>query len=64
MLKDEIETDSYFSNYFLAGIRQLQCILLKVALLLGVEVHEGVTFEELLEPPEDQSQCKLIKIPL
>lgn len=38
------------------GIRQLQLILLKVALLLGVEVHENVGFESLLEPPEDQSQ--------
>ena len=44
-------------NYFL-GIRQLQCILLKVALLLGVEVFEGVSFENLIEPPEDQSGSK------
>ena len=54
-----------FYGKFCAGaidhisIRQLQCILLKVALLLGVEVFEGVTFEELLEPPEDQSQSKI-----
>ncbi|XP_039763098.1 F-actin-monooxygenase Mical isoform X5 [Pararge aegeria] len=45
-----------FFGKFCAGsidhisIRQLQCILLKVSLLLGVEVHEGVSFEELLEP--------------
>ncbi|XP_026319223.1 F-actin-monooxygenase Mical isoform X3 [Hyposmocoma kahamanoa] len=45
-----------FFGKFCAGaidhisIRQLQCILLKVALLLGVEFHEGVSFEELLEP--------------
>ncbi|XP_073956649.1 molecule interacting with CasL isoform X3 [Choristoneura fumiferana] len=45
-----------FFGKFCAGsidhisIRQLQCILLKVALLLGVEVHEGVSFEGLLEP--------------
>uniref|UniRef100_A0A8C1L190 Molecule interacting with CasL protein 1 n=1 Tax=Cyprinus carpio TaxID=7962 RepID=A0A8C1L190_CYPCA len=32
------------------SIRQLQLILLKVALILGVEVHTGVTFEGLLEP--------------
>lgn len=32
------------------GIRQLQLILLKLALILGVEVHTEVTFEDLLEP--------------
>ncbi|TRY95668.1 hypothetical protein DNTS_026199 [Danionella cerebrum] len=32
------------------SIRQLQLILLKVALILGVEVHTGVTYEGLLEP--------------
>lgn len=36
------------------GIRQLQLILLKVALLLGVEVHVNVEFKNLLEPPENQ----------
>ncbi|XP_071113643.1 LOW QUALITY PROTEIN: F-actin-monooxygenase MICAL3-like [Haliotis cracherodii] len=50
-----------FFGKFCAGsiehisIRQLQCILMKVALLLGVEVHVNVAFEELIEPPEDQS---------
>ncbi|KAH1004286.1 hypothetical protein HUJ04_004065 [Dendroctonus ponderosae] len=45
-----------FFGKFCAGaidhisIRQLQCILLKVALLLGVEVHTEVSFEHLLEP--------------
>ncbi|GAB6029662.1 hypothetical protein CHUAL_014161 [Chamberlinius hualienensis] len=54
-----------FYGKFCAGsidhisIRQLQCILLKVALLLGVEVHEGVTFDDLVEPPVDQSQEKI-----
>lgn len=33
-----------------AGIRQLQLVLLKVALLLGVEVHVNVEFKALLEP--------------
>ncbi|XP_057593670.1 F-actin-monooxygenase MICAL1 isoform X8 [Hippopotamus amphibius kiboko] len=33
-----------------AGIRQLQLLLLKVALLLGVEIHWGVTFTGL-QPP-------------
>ncbi|CAG9824833.1 unnamed protein product [Phaedon cochleariae] len=45
-----------FFGKFCAGaidhisIRQLQCILLKVALLLGVEVHTEVGFEKLIEP--------------
>lgn len=33
------------------SIRQLQLLLLKVALLLGVEVHWGVTFTGLQPPP-------------
>lgn len=47
-----------FYGKFCAGsidhisIRQLQCILLKVALLLGVEVHEGVSFENTIEPSD------------
>ncbi|KAK2182205.1 hypothetical protein NP493_363g01001 [Ridgeia piscesae] len=32
------------------SIRTLQCILLKAALLVGVEIHPGVTFESILEP--------------
>ncbi|XP_010766137.1 protein-methionine sulfoxide oxidase mical1-like [Notothenia coriiceps] len=32
------------------SIRQLQLILLKVSLLLGVEVHTGVEFQGLVEP--------------
>lgn len=47
--------------YHFAGIRQLQCILLKVALILGVEIHEGVAFESLVPPPANQdaeSKCK------
>ncbi|KAK9499837.1 hypothetical protein O3M35_002798 [Rhynocoris fuscipes] len=50
-----------FFGRFCAGaidhisIRQLQCILLKVALILGVEIHEGVGFESLIPPPQDQS---------
>lgn len=38
----------------LTGIRQLQLILLKVALIVGVEFHVNVEFIRLLEPPEDQ----------
>ncbi|XP_006881287.1 PREDICTED: protein-methionine sulfoxide oxidase MICAL1 [Elephantulus edwardii] len=33
------------------SIRQLQLLLLKVALLLGVEIHWGVTFTGLQSPP-------------
>ncbi|XP_078271384.1 F-actin-monooxygenase mical2b isoform X3 [Rhinoraja longicauda] len=49
-----------FHGKFCAGaidhisIRQLQLILVKVALLLGVEVHANLGFMQLLEPPEDQ----------
>lgn len=37
-----------------SGIRQLQLMLLKIALIVGVEVHVNVEFVKLLEPPEDQ----------
>ncbi|KAM3872130.1 F-actin-monooxygenase mical1 [Diretmus argenteus] len=36
------------------SIRQLQLILLKVSLLLGVEVHTGVEFQGLIEPSGDK----------
>ncbi|KAL4232988.1 [F-actin]-monooxygenase mical3 [Mactra antiquata] len=45
-----------FYGKFCAGaidhisIRQLQCILLKVALLVGVEIHVNVSFEDIIEP--------------
>ena len=32
------------------GIRSLQCILLKVCLLLGVKIYTGIEFLEILEP--------------
>ncbi|KAK5849511.1 hypothetical protein PBY51_009147 [Eleginops maclovinus] len=54
-----------FYGRFCAGaidhisIRQLQLILLKVALLLGVEVHVNVEFKHLKEPPEDQRPPKV-----
>lgn len=35
-------------------------MLLKVALLLGIEIHVNVEFKGLIEPPEDQeteSKC-------
>ncbi|CAL8236769.1 unnamed protein product [Arctogadus glacialis] len=40
------------------SIRQLQLILLKVALLLGVEVHVNVEFKQLVEPPGSQERHK------
>ncbi|CAH1101979.1 unnamed protein product [Psylliodes chrysocephalus] len=49
-----------FFGKFCAGaidhisIRQLQCILLKVALLLGIEVHTELSFENLVEPDPDK----------
>uniref|UniRef100_A0A672RMQ9 F-actin monooxygenase n=1 Tax=Sinocyclocheilus grahami TaxID=75366 RepID=A0A672RMQ9_SINGR len=51
-----------FYGKFCAGaidhisIRQLQLMLLKVALLLGVEIHVNVEFKHLVEPPEDQEK--------
>uniref|UniRef100_A0A087XBX3 F-actin monooxygenase n=1 Tax=Poecilia formosa TaxID=48698 RepID=A0A087XBX3_POEFO len=53
-----------FYGKFCAGsidhisIRQLQLVLLKVALLLGAEVHVNVEFKQLVEPPEDQHRNK------
>lgn len=55
-----------FYGKFCAGsidhisIRKLQCILLKVALLVGVQVHFNVSFEELMEPTEQNGQFKNI----
>ncbi|XP_073763583.1 F-actin-monooxygenase mical2b-like isoform X21 [Danio rerio] len=49
-----------FYGKFCAGaidhisIRQLQLMLLKIALILGVEFHVNVEFVKLAEPPEDQ----------
>ncbi|XP_078000578.1 uncharacterized protein LOC144453173 [Glandiceps talaboti] len=54
-----------FYGKFCAGsidhisIRQLQCMLLKVALLFGVEVHGNTAFEGLVEPPEDQEEERI-----
>ena len=49
------------------GIRQLQLILLKVALLLGVEVHTGVEFRGLQEPSGNtgtRSAFRTLSVPL
>ncbi|XP_043943174.1 F-actin-monooxygenase MICAL3-like [Protopterus annectens] len=54
-----------FYGKFCAGaidhisIRQLQLILLKVALILGVEIHVGVEFQGLIDPPEDQENERI-----
>lgn len=38
-----------------SGIRQLQLMLLKVSLILGVEIHVNVEFVKLAEPPAEQT---------
>ncbi|XP_043373515.1 F-actin-monooxygenase MICAL3 isoform X5 [Dermochelys coriacea] len=54
-----------FYGKFCAGaidhisIRQLQLILLKVALILGIEIHVNVEFQELVYPPEDQENERI-----
>lgn len=52
------------------GIRQLQLMLLKVSLILGVEVHVNVEFINLVEPPAEQTddgesrtRCCVIAVP-
>lgn len=35
-----------------AGIKFLQSILVKVCLLLGIKVHRGVSFDEIIEPKD------------
>uniref|UniRef100_A0A8B9PMH2 F-actin monooxygenase n=1 Tax=Apteryx owenii TaxID=8824 RepID=A0A8B9PMH2_APTOW len=54
-----------FYGKFCAGsidhisIRQLQLILLKVALILGIEIHVSVEFQGLVYPPEDQENERI-----
>ncbi|KAG2460247.1 MICA3 monooxygenase, partial [Polypterus senegalus] len=54
-----------FYGKFCAGsidhisIRQLQLMLLKVALILGIEIHVNVEFCSLIEPPEDQENERI-----
>ncbi|XP_058841681.1 protein-methionine sulfoxide oxidase mical3a isoform X7 [Acipenser ruthenus] len=54
-----------FYGKFCAGsidhisIRQLQLMLLKMALLLGVEIHVNIEFCGLIEPPEDQENERI-----
>lgn len=47
------------------GIRQLQLMLLKVCLILGVEIHVNVEFCKLVEPPAEQtddSECLCLSL--
>lgn len=46
--------------YDLEGIRTLQCILLKVAVLFGVQVFPGVTYRGLLEPDISEYIIKIL----
>ncbi|XP_067318764.1 F-actin-monooxygenase MICAL2 isoform X11 [Anolis sagrei] len=54
-----------FYGKFCAGsidhisIRQLQLILFKIALMLGVEIHVNLEFTKVIEPPEDQENQKI-----
>uniref|UniRef100_A0A6I8NKC5 F-actin monooxygenase n=1 Tax=Ornithorhynchus anatinus TaxID=9258 RepID=A0A6I8NKC5_ORNAN len=54
-----------FYGKFCAGsidhisIRQLQLILFKVALMLGVEIHVNVEFVQVLEPPKDEENQQI-----
>ncbi|KAF6084494.1 microtubule associated monooxygenase, calponin and LIM domain containing 3 [Phyllostomus discolor] len=54
-----------FYGKFCAGsidhisIRQLQLILLKVALILGIEIHVNVEFQGLVQPPADQENERI-----
>ena len=43
-----------YNCYCSVGIRVLQCMLLKVCLLLGIKVFDGVEFRQLLEPSGDK----------
>ncbi|KAM4035684.1 LOW QUALITY PROTEIN: F-actin-monooxygenase MICAL3 [Anomaloglossus baeobatrachus] len=54
-----------FYGKFCAGaidhisIRQLQLMLLKVSLILGIEIHVNVEFQGLIEPPEEQENERI-----
>ena len=41
----------------------MQCILLKVALILGAEIHVGVNFKHLIEPGDETSGWKASFVP-
>lgn len=49
------------TKLFPPGIRRLQAILLKCALIFGAKLYTGVTFEHVIEPnsPEEGWKSKL-----
>jgi hypothetical protein len=58
-----------FYGKFCAGsidhisIRKLQCVLLKAALLVGVQVHFNTQFEEIVEPSDHSSGWRVRLLP-
>lgn len=53
-----LSAENFFGKFCVGSIdhisvRYLECILLKVALLIGVEVHEGVSFVKTIEPKDN-----------
>ena len=45
------------------SICQLQCILLKISLILGVQVEEGIEYQGLSEPQENDLNWRVITSP-
>lgn len=41
--------------FFPIGIRQLQIFLVKIALVLGVQIHDSVTFRRLIFPKPNEN---------
>ena len=46
-------SNNHFHYYMILGIRRLQSVLVKVALVLGASVSEGVEFCDVVEPCVD-----------
>ena len=47
----------------IAGIRSLQTILLKVSLILGIEIHMGVSYKDIQEPQDSSEGWGIIMDP-
>ncbi len=45
-----MKCNTFKENFPFSGIRTLQCMLLKLCLILGVKFHSAVTFIDLVEP--------------
>ena len=45
-------------------LQRLQCILLKTALVMGVEIYPGVEFKDVVEPETEQESWRLSVKPL